>query len=195
MRLARALLLVSILIISSCNMDKKSKDAIAKEQVQHKSSKKANELILTETTFGKLKLEKGMPLKESKIKELFSDFSVLKKIGEQDGPNYYYYEIGRDVILETPNLENEIFSQLRINEKSKVSDKYGIKTGMTYSDIEEKRPNMSISTEHYHIYLFKEGSNIRYEMSLGNYSGPDKEEYSLEDLKSNNSKVISIVWK
>ena len=45
------------------------------------------------------------------------------------------------------------------------------------------------------IYLYKEGSNIAYEMSLGNYNGPDKDEYSLEDIINNSSKVISIIWK
>lgn len=197
MKTVKILFLLSILmIISSCKTDNKSKDSITKEvKVQEESIQKVNKLILTENTFGKLKLEKGIPLEESKIKELFVDFSVSKNIGEQDGPNYYYYEIGTEATLTTPNTESETLSQVWINKNSKVSDEYGIKLGMTYIDINKKRPNMSISTEHYHIYLHKEGSNIAYEMSLGNYEGPDKEEYSLDDIKNSNSKIISIIWK
>ena len=177
-------------------MDKKPNESVPKEeQIQIKSLKKVNDLILTETTLGKLKLEKGIPIKESTIKELFSGFPVLKKLGEQDDPNFFYYDIGSGIQLKTQNLENETLSQVWISEKSNASDEYGIKLGMAYSDIEKSRPNMNISTEHHHIYLYAEDSNIAYEMSLGNYNGPDKEQYSLKDIKNYNSKVASIIWK
>lgn len=199
MKTIKVLITLSIFIIFlSCKKSDqtKSKDSFSiEEKSQEKSSENSNMLILTENTLGDLKLEKGMPLDELKIKKLFNNLSVSKNIGEQDGPNYFYYKIGTEAILTTPNTENEILSQLWINEKSKVSDEYGIKLGMIYSDIEKRRTNMNISTEHYHIYLYKEGSNIVYEMSLENYNGPDKEEYSLEDIKNNNSKVVSIIWK
>ncbi len=197
MKTGKALFVLSIIMtIFSCNTDSKSnKTTINNLEVQKESLQEVNRIILTESTFGKLRLEKGMLLEELKIKEIFSDFLVSKHLGEQDGPNYYYYEIGTEAILTTPNTEREILSQLWINEKSKASDEYGVMLGMTYNEINEKRSNLSISTEHYHIFLHKEGSNIAYEMSLGNYNGPDKEAYSLDDIKNANSKIISIIWK
>lgn len=184
------------MIITSCKTENKSNNANVKELVVHEESfQKDTRLILNENTFGKLKLEKGMPLLEPKLKEVFNDFSVTKNVGEQDGPNYYYYEIGTEAILTTPDTENVTLSQLWIHEKSSVFDVYGIKLGMTYTEINEKRPTMDIKTEHSHIYLYKKGSNIAYEMSLGNYNGPDKEAYSIDDIMQANSKVISIIWK
>ncbi len=185
-----------LLIIYSCKTDSKSKISQEKEvYIEEKLIEKNNELILTEKTFGKFNLKKGMTLEESEIKKAFSDFEVSKNIGQQDGPNYYIYKIGNEAILATTDTKNNVLSKFWLEEKSKISDEYGIKLGMTYNDIHKKRPNMDISTEHYHIYLHKTGSNIAYEMSLGNYNGPDKEEYSLEDIKNNNSKVVRIIWK
>lgn len=185
-----------LLIISSCKTDNKSKTSQENEvQIEEKTIEKNNILILTEKAFGEFNLEKGMTLEESEIKKAFSNFDVSKNIGEQDGPNYYLYNIGNEAVLATIDIENKVLSELRIEEKSKISDEYGIKLGTAYNDLNNKRPNMNISTEHYHIYLHKKGSNITYEMSLGNYNGPDKEKYSLEDIKNNNSKVIRIIWK
>ena len=195
MRTIKALIILSILILfSSCkkNDKTKAKDAIS---IEINSSENIDKLILTENTLGDLKLEKGMILNKLKIEKLFKNLQISKNVGEQDGPNYFYYRIGTEAILTTPNTENETLSKLLINEKSNVSDEYGIKIGTKYSDIEKRRPNMYIYTEHYHIYLHKEGSNIIYEMSLGNYNGPDKEKYSLEDIKNSDSKVVSIIWK
>lgn len=195
MKTIKTLIILSILIVfSSCKKNDKTK---TKESISTEinSPKNIDNLILTENTLGDLKLEKGMILNELKLEKLFKNHSISKNIGEQDGPNYFYYKIGTEAILTTPNTENETLSQLLINEKSNISDEYGIKIGTEYYDIEKKRPNMDIYTEHYHIYLHKEDSNIIYEMSLGNYNGPDKEEYSLEDIKNSTSKVVSIIWK
>lgn len=164
-----------------------------KTQLEEKLPTALSELILTENTLGNFELEKGMALDELKIKEAFSHVNVSKNLGEQDGPNYYYYEIGSEVVLTTPNTENEIVSLLYIQEESGITDEYGVTTGMRYEEVKEKRLDMHISTEHYHIYLYKKGSNIAYEMSLEDYNGPDKEEYTFDDLK--NSKVSSIIWK
>lgn len=185
-----------LLIISSCKNDNKSNISQEKEvQIEEKLIEKNSELILTEKTFGRFNLKKGMILEESEIKIAFSDFEISKNIGEQDGPNYYIYNIGNDAILATTDTENNALSEVWIEEKSEISDQYGIKTGMTYNDINKRRPDMNISTDHNHIYLHKTGSNIAYEISLGNYNGPDKEEYSLEEIKNNNSKVVRIIWK
>ncbi|WP_452218687.1 hypothetical protein [Lacinutrix undariae] len=199
MNTIKAVIILSIFfIIFSCkeNDKTKSKDSIStKIQTQEKLAEDIDKLVLTESALGHLKLTKRMSVEELKIKASFTNLTVTKNVGAQDGPNYFYYKIGTEAILTTPDTENSILSQLLIKENSNVSDIYGVKLGMTYIDVNKKRSNMSISTEHYHIYLRKEGSNIAYEMSLGNYDGPDKEEYSIDDIKNSNSKVISIIWE
>ena len=113
------------------------------------------------------------------------EISALREAGLTDGETKIYLAL----------LELGTSTTGPIIEKSKVSDEYGIELGMTYIDIAKKRPNMNISTAHYHIYLDQQGSNIGYEMSLGNYNGPDKKAYSLDDITNSHSKVIAIIWK
>jgi len=188
--------LLTLLILSSCKTKNTSKLSLEKEvKIKGNSIIENKELILTETTFGKFSLKKGMILDESEIQKSFDNFDISKDIAEQDGLDYYIYKIGNEAVLATTDTKNNTLSKFWIQEESNISDEYGIKLGMTYNDVFKRRSNINISTVHYHIYLHKTGSNIAYEMSLGNYNGPDKEAYSLEEIKNNNSKVIRIIWK
>ncbi len=178
---------LNLLLLLSCRENKQ------KESSNKELSKNNGRLILTENSFAGLDLA-GVKLSESTLKKHFNKFVVTKNIGEQDGPNFFYYKIGEQASLNTIDTENSTLYQLEITEGSKAMDEYGVKLGMNYYDVTEKRPNMKISTEYFQVYLYKEGSNIAYKMSLGNYSGVDKEEYTLEDIKSYNSEVTSIIW-
>ena len=192
MKVLKTLIIIStIVFFTSC---KNKPDTIDSKKIELTTEiKSIKKRILKENSFGKLKLVKGMSLTEKGLKEIFPNDSISKNIGEQDGPNYFFYTIGVEAVLKTPTTENETLSELQIQEKSTVADVYGVKIGMTYADLKERRSNLTISTEHFHIYLSKEGSNIHYEMAIPESNGPDKSEYTFEDLKK--SKVISIIWK
>jgi len=162
-------------------------------QAQENTKNDMDSLVLKENSFGNLNLKKGMTLNESILKKAFCGTEIIKEVAQQDGPDYFLYLLKNNVMLSSSDSENELLLDLYINEGSAIADQYGVKAGMTYEELKKKRDNLVISTEHYHIYLSKEGSHITYEMEIIDYEGPDKDEYTLEELK--NAKVTSIIWK
>ena len=115
-------------------------------------------------------------------------------MGEQGGPSFWYYNIGKLASANTVDTKSNTLHQLWINDTS-IPDQYGVTINMTFEELIEKRPNLYISSEHFHIYLYKKGSNIVYEMSIGDdYNGPDLYEYDFKHLKKYNSKITSIGW-
>ncbi len=151
-----------------------------------------NSLVLKEDALGDFELKKGMSLETSTLTNHFSNTEIKKEVGQQDGPDYFYYTMDKDVTFSTPDTENNVLSHISIKGNSEITDVYGIGIGNTLTDIKSKRSNIKIMTDHFHIYLHKEGSKISYEMSLTNYNGPDKENYTFDDLED--SKVIAILW-
>lgn len=170
-------------------------DQLMAEYSEYKEAPLKNDstLVLSEEYLGSLPLNNKKILDVYELRETFEGFEVTKNIGEQDGPDYFYFNIGDKISINTASTENQNLYQVWIKENSTVPDVYGVKIGMTYNELVEKRKNLKISTEHYHVYLSEEGSRIAYEMSLGDYKGPDKDNYSIEDIP--NSKVIAIIWK
>ncbi|MEP2937622.1 MAG: hypothetical protein ABJM06_09840 [Gilvibacter sp.] len=151
-------------------------------------------LVLTEDNLGSLPLSGETNLNVYKLREAFEGHDVSdRKDGESSDSYYYYYKIGEDISLSTANTENENLSQVRIEGNSTVPDVYGIQVGMSYHELIDKRPKMTLTTQHYHVYLIDEGSNIKYELSLGEYQGPDKDNYTIDDIPG--TKVIAIIWE
>lgn len=152
-----------------------------------------NGLKLYENSFGNLRLDKNTTLTISSLKSSFENLEITKSIAETDGPSITMYSLGSLGWAQTANQESATLHKLWIGD-TRISDQYGIQIGMTYDELIKKRPELRISTEHYHIYLHEANSNIVYEMSIGDYSGPDKRSYSEEHLKHYNSRVLYIGW-
>jgi hypothetical protein len=138
-----------------------------------------NGLKLYENSFGNLRLDKNTTLTISSLKSSFENLEITKSIAETDGPSITMYSLGSLGWAQTANQESATLHKLWIGD-TRISDQYGIQ--------------IRISTEHYHIYLHEANSNIVYEMSIGDYSGPDKWSYSEEHLKHYNSRVLYIGW-
>ena len=156
----------------------------------------APKLVLKEASLGNMKLKKGMPINEFILKDAFSKSKISKDTGTQDGPNYYLYKIGEEIIISTPNTEQNQLAYLKIPIASNVKDEYWIGIGTEYSMIENQRPEMKIATDdHLHTYLYKDDSHIAYEMSINFNADLDRMDYTLDELRENKSKVISIVWR
>lgn len=162
-------------------------------KLDSKSQSQHNGLVLTETTFGKLTLDQTTPLSKKNLKKTFKRQKITKNLGQQDGPSYWYYSIGKLATASTTDTQSNTLYQLWINDSS-IPDQYGVTLGMPFEALIKKRPNLKISTEHYHIYLYEKESHIIYEMSIGNYNGPDQYAYDMEHLKTYNSKVIGMGW-
>ena len=153
-----------------------------------------NGLVLTEKTFGNLNLDKSTPLSITDLTKAFKTQKITKNLGEQDGPSFWYYDIGKLARASTVDTESNTLHQLWIQDTS-IPDQYGVTINMTFEELIEKRPNLYISSEHFHIYLYEKGSNIAYKMSIGDdYNGPDLYEYDFEHLKKYNSKITSMGW-
>jgi hypothetical protein len=152
--------------------------------------------VLKEESLGRMKLKKGMPINEVIFKEAFSKSMISKTIGTQDGPNFFVYEIGEEIIINTPDTERNELAYLRIPRTSLVKDEYGIRVGTEYAMIENQRSHMKIATDyHFHTYIYEDDSHIAYEMSTNFNTGLDRMDYTLDELRENKSTVISIVWK
>lgn len=152
-----------------------------------------NGLKLYENSFGNLRLDKNTTLTISGLKSSFENLEITKSIAETDGPSITMYSLGSLGWAQTANQESTTLHKLWIKDAG-ISDQYGIQIGMTYDELIKKRPQLRISTKHYHIYLHEANSNIVYEMSIGDYSGPDKWSYSEAHLKQYNSRVLYIGW-
>ena len=151
-------------------------------------------LILTENSLGSLPLNNEKILDVYELRETFDGIEVSDKTQGESSDSYFnYYKIGEHISMSTANTENDNLDQVRIEGVSTIPDIYGAKIGMAYNELIEKRPNLVLSTAHYHVFLTEEGSKIKYKMSLGDYQGPDKDNYTLEDIP--NAKVITIIWE
>ena len=151
-------------------------------------------LVLTETAFGNLKLDQNNPIAVTELASVFKKEQVTKNLGQQDGPDFWYYRIGELATASTTDTQSNTLYQLWINDNS-IPDQYGVTKGMTFEEVIKKRPNLKVSSYHYHIYLYEKESHIMYEMSIGNYNGPDQYAYDMEHLKTYNSKVTGMGWR
>jgi hypothetical protein len=155
----------------------------------------ADKLILKENSLGDFLLIKGMPIDQSIIQATF-DEKVSKSIATQDGPDFYMYNIDEYISINTSDMHCSKLSTIRISGSSDLKDQYGISIGIECTTIKARRPNIKIVTNHHaHTYLYEDGSNIAYEMSTSFNSGPDRTDYSLEELSAKGSKVIGILWR
>ena len=143
-------------------------------------------LLLSNNALGPLKLSQDMRLDLAELKRLFPAYSVKSGIGEQDGPDYRYYEVSdsSDVVFhikaqdDDPKKIDILYVQSPL-----VTDKYGLKIGMTYEDIKRLRPALTHKTDyHFHTYMMHPDENIRYEIS-GDFEGPDKTDFSENEIR------------
>ena len=128
------------------------------------------EIKLTETKFGDLELDK---LKESniptEIQSKFPDFQVVKKVGQQDGPDYNYYEVthsGQEIFFISMDSYDTSLVQDLWTDNRLIKDEYGIKVGQKIETALEKRPTLKFHSDlHYNIYATDINSKIEYRLT------------------------------
>ena len=154
-----------------------------------------NELVLHEHKLGKMNLSHGMQISLQTLREKLKPLVVTKKTGQQDGPDYTYYQVNNNkkayFSIKTQDSNAKRLESITIKNKA-ISDQYTVRVGMSYPKLKSLRPKVTIKTEHYHTYIYVKGSNIVYEIS-GDYNGPDKNSYTESDVKT--WKVIAILWE
>ena len=202
------LLVITGLLLSCSKKKSERKDleldtnAVIKEKQPEETVLNYREIVLYENSLDSFTLpfpERSMLLP---LRQYYNSYSVEAKIGEQDGPDFVYFEILRSespVIFLSFNYKNEYQLEEIIIEDSTALDQYGVRVGDTYSELKQKR-NVdfeNVTNYHVHTYLYTDNSNIYYEIS-GNLTeaGPDNlEDLVLTEQQLESWVVDKIIWR
>lgn len=154
-----------------------------------------SEIKLHENRIGKMKLSHSMKLSFLAMLETLKPYSVIKKSGQQDGPDFIYYEVTKNNInyfwIKTQDENERLLDRIYITNKS-IIDQYTVSIGTPYNKIKKLRPKIKITTDyHYHTYAYVSGSNIMYEIT-GDFEGPDRQNFTEKEVE--NWTVSNIVW-
>ena len=163
-----------------------------------------NEIILTETTLGKLALEK---LNErnivKEIKATYPDFKIIKSVGQQDGPDYNFYQVkhsGKELfVIAMDSYDTTLVSDLW-TDNLVVKDQYGISAGQRIEVALENRPGLNFHSDlHYNIYATEKNSRIEYRLTGDfkslNDSSLVKDNYSVEKWQIEGMTVEYVIWR
>jgi len=154
-----------------------------------------SEIKLYENKIGEMQLSHSMKLSFLTMLETFKPYSVIKKSGQQDGPDFIYYEITKNNVeyfwIKTQDENERLLDRINITNES-ITDQYNVSIGDTFKQIKKLRPNVKITTDyHYHTYAYVSGSNIMYEIS-GDFEGPDRQNFTEKEVE--NWTVNNIIW-
>lgn len=138
-------------------------------------------LILANSAIGPLGLDADTELSLEKLKSVFVGLTVERKVGEQDGPDFVYFEIsdqkGELFWIKAQDDEPGKIDSVHVT-SDKVVDQYGLKIGSTYAQVHAARPALLVETdEHFHTYVGDPEEEIVYELSCpyaAGYDGPDR---------------------
>ena len=159
------------------------------------SSNANGEIKLYENRIGKMQLSHSMKLSFLNMLETLKPYSVIKISGQQDGPDYIYYDVTKNNIeyfwIKTQDENERLLNRVYITNKS-ITDQYSISIGTTFKKIKKLRPDVKITTDyHYHTYAYVKGSNITYEIT-GDFEGPDRQDFTEKEVA--NWTVSNIIW-
>jgi hypothetical protein len=168
-------------------------------------------LILSNNALGSLKLSKGVKVSKAILAKTFPKFIVHRSKGQQDGPDFHYFEIksGKNVLFEiksniAPDRKSVItdtdevpLDELVIRSNT-IADEYGIKIGDRYSKLTQKRKGkLAFGASHHQLFL---GNNkIFYLLETPpdpRFPQADRspEGVTLIEVQKFNSRVTTISW-
>ena len=154
-----------------------------------------SEMILYEDRIGEMPLYHRMNLSVESMQETFKPYMVRKKLGQQDGPNFSYYEVSENSAvhfwIKTLDEDERLLDKVCIISNT-IVDEYGVSVGTPYKEIKERRPAINMETDyHFHTIVYVNGSNIAYEIA-GDFEGPDRQDFTEKEVE--NWVVKNIVW-
>lgn len=138
-------------------------------------------LVLGNSALGPLELDADTELSLEKLKSVFVGLTVERKVGQQDGPDFVYFEIsdqeGELFWIKAQDDDPGKIDSVHVT-SDKVVDQYGLKIGSSYTQIHGVRPALLVETdEHFHTYVGNRKEEIVYELSCpyaAGYEGPDR---------------------
>ncbi|WP_343485542.1 META domain-containing protein [Allomuricauda sp. d1] len=159
-----------------------------------KMAKTPKPLVLKENTLGELPLRSSIDSLKKGLKILFPKDTILRKTEPLENGTHEVLQVGSDVQSLKGVLDDNV-NQLKSLEilATDIQDQYGVQVGMALETVKSLRPNIEIATSpHFHTYASVQGSKIAYEICC-NTHGPDKTNWSIEEVK--NWKIKSIIWQ
>ena len=206
-----SLILTIAVVVCGCGVNQdnrpqnRSEDASAPHagtQTGDNIASVADRLVLSENQLGELALPFPNQEMIGPLGKVFDRYSVLKEIGEQDGPDFPLYSIkksGRELAYFEMDWEdtqklNAVYIKAPI-----VTDQYGLAVGDAYKKIQQLRNGqIKMQTDyHMHTYIYLDGSNIMYEIASDKITegadNPDTVRPSQEELKD--WRIQQIIWR
>lgn len=196
-----------ILIISCKEVPKKNSADSSKTDEQINDSvaedkKESDEVTLYENRIDDIPLPFPKREMADELKRLFQPLTIVKEIGQQDGPDFPLYSLKngkREMGYFSMDFEDTLqLTEVRINDPM-VQDQYGLKVGDGYSKIKKLRSGELKTTTDYHMhtYVYFEGSKIFYEISgEPPPSQPiDPDTLKLTEGQLKNWTIESIIWR
>ncbi len=203
------ILVVSCVLLACGKHQKQDKEATLKDSIQVVTNDVENRIVDKE---GKITIYENriqdimLPFEKEEmlqqLKKTFSNMSVTKKMGQQDGPDFPLYELkkGTDNVCFF-RMDSE--DTLKLNDvyikESLIKDQYGLCVGDKYQKIKELRKGKvkTYTDYHQHTYAYLDKSNIMYEIS-GDLSLPDT--VDIENLKLTEDQIKDwiieyIIWR
>ena len=169
----------------------------------------AGELVLTENSLGPLKLSEQSTISAKSLKELFPKYDIEYFIGQGDSPDFHYFQVqeksGETLFSITTYIKNEsqrtnadVKIELLVIHSSSIKDQYGIRIGMTYSEVSKLRgKGLKFGANHMDNYIgsgkiWYAFASSKKNKQYGFHLNP--EEITINDIKNENSKVKAISW-
>lgn len=159
-------------------------------------------LVISESHFGEIALPFPQNEMIDSLRTSFTQYSVTKEIGQQDGPDFTLYSIQSDV-QELAYFEMDWENRLKLNavyiKAPIIKDEYGLSVGDDYQKIKKHRKGalQLISDYHSHTYVYIAGSNIKYEMVNGSPrpNQSDQLNKALTEEQLMEWRIKQIIWK
>ncbi len=155
-------------------------------------------LILSKNKIGPIILNGNTTLDLKKLRTAFTNFSVTQKTGQQDGPDFIYYDISDNqgelfwIKMQVENMEK--IDSIHVT-SPKIHDQYGLRVGSAYREVIHIRPRLIVETDdRFHTYVGHSAENIAYELVVpysGNYQGPDRKPTKQEVARG---RVKKLLW-
>lgn len=202
-KMTRYSIIILTLIFFSCNPTGSSDNKIYIDSSEVKEIN-LTEILLTETRLGDLELEN---LKEknilTEIHSNFPDFQITKKVGQQDGPDYSYYEVthlGQELFfISMDSYDTSLVQDLWTNNKI-IKDEYGITVGQKIENALKNRPTLKFHSDlHYNIYASDKNSKIEYRLT--GYFKPLSDtafvtkDYLVEKWQTTGMTIEYLIWR
>jgi len=184
MKLAAAVLFFGVVGLLTGCVDIKSK----------KDQSWAN-IILSENRFASMVMSSQETWPEKELAAQLSGFVLTKDIGQQDGPEFLYFDVKlNDKHVAAINMNADKSNQIAniVVSDTNFTDDFGVRLGMTVKEVLALRPNSKHKTDkHMHTHLYTERSHVLYEVS-GDFEGPDRQDFKFEEIE--NWRVDRLIW-